>query len=136
VTTFIDRDHAIEAHQAVLDFLEFQNQLRRIEELGLAMAARLGLGDAESRRFAESFVDQFITEPNGGADRGRWAVQMEPPAAIADAARDPHHPVWTTEYPKQSWAEFVISQIFQLFTAKPLIAEEAVPAVPPSAPAN
>ncbi len=128
VTTFVDREHALEAHQAILDFLEFQNHLRALEESGLAVASRLGLEGASAKRFAHALAERFITDPKSGGGFAQWLAEMPVEPLSPVFTQGPLSDPLKAAASSQSWVEFVISQIFLLFSAAKLSPpEDAAP---------
>jgi hypothetical protein len=51
MTTFADREHAMESHYALLQLAAFRERARRHKRLGLSLATRLHLHGAEARMF-------------------------------------------------------------------------------------
>jgi hypothetical protein len=135
MTTFADREHAIEAHYALIELAEFRDRLRRYTEAGLILAERQGLRDADATAFASALAQLCVSEPARGADLERLMVEIarQPVTALASAPRSTatDGTISMTDYAHQSWGEFVFSQLFLLFEVPP--AEPTYPAVyPPS----
>lgn len=124
MTTFADREHAIEAHFASLELAAFRERSRRCQTLGLKLAGALNLRGADAHEFALNVGERCIREasdetiyrvladvltargvPLSAAD----IYQLARPTGRQDAARV------VVDEPIRPWVEFVASELLSLF---------------------
>jgi hypothetical protein len=124
MTTFADREHAIEAHFASLELAAFRERSHRHRILGLKLACALNLRGADAHEFAVAVGERCVREasdetiyriladaltargvPLSAAD----ICQLARPADRQDAAR-----VGIDE-PIRTWVEFVAAELLSLF---------------------
>lgn len=124
MTTFIEREHAIEAHFASLELAAFRARSRRCQTLGLKLAGALNLRGADAHEFAANVGERCIRE---GSDEAIYRVLADMLTArgvklsAADIYRlarptgrqDAGGPV--TGEPIRTWIEFVTSELLSLF---------------------
>lgn len=128
MTTFADREHAIEAHHAILELARFQDRLHRYKALGLTVARRLGLRGQTAEFYAARLAERCVLEPNDqrlcmrlaielavqGVDLSPWDI-----GRIVAAGAEPAHPALTSDEPGRSWVAFVMGQLLMLFGMSP-----------------
>jgi hypothetical protein len=123
---FIEREHAIEAHQALTDLAEFQTNLHRQKELGLRLAKIAGLDEAAAQRLATDLAEHFCDDPNAGSlkayiDAALARNLAHLPEADIRAAMEPLGgpdqtvPASSLRDRTRGWISFVISQLLMLF---------------------
>ncbi len=119
MTTFTDRELALEAHYAAQLLAAFREQFAAAKQFGFRLAAYLKVDDADAELFAIKFAERSVVER---ADVSEYAEAI---AALmqqdADAAeRLVHHmeknPL--TPYANRPWVEFVAGQMLLLFGAE------------------
>jgi pterin-4a-carbinolamine dehydratase len=116
MTTFTDREHALEAHYAAQLLAMFREQFAAAKQFGFRIAAHLGVDEAETELFAIKFAERSVVER---ADMSEYAdaiaalMQMDAEAA----ERAAHHPDTepATPYANRPWVEFVAGQMLLLF---------------------
>jgi hypothetical protein len=119
MTTFNDREQAIEAHYAALELAVFTERVAAAKMLGARVAAYLGMADGVAAQFATGFAQKSVIER---ADMSAYAEAIEAvlqqdlkaarqvPAVVAPDA-NPLLP-----FVNQPWVEFVAGQMFLLFS--------------------
>jgi hypothetical protein len=119
VTTFADREHSIEAHQALLELSEFQDRYRTARAFGLVIATRVGLGQADREGFAAAVAESSVSDPAYRLVCERWAAALDQDTVVKTTnshATDARHGAGAPDAStNESWPEFVIAQLFQLF---------------------
>lgn len=125
MTTFHDREHAIEAHYALLELAMFNDQSHRRKELGVKLAKRLGMTPAEAESFAKNLAALYVLKTNDDrmythlsaqlAERGihlspHHIAHMEPGDTVATLTEQ------AASESRQSFGEFVMAQLLLLFT--------------------
>ncbi len=126
MTTFAEREHAIEAHFASLELAAFRERSRRCQTLGVKLAETLNLRDADAHEFALSVRERCIRE---GSDETIYRVLADMltargvPLSAKDIGRlahahaggwqDARFPV--ADEPIRTWLEFVTSELLSLF---------------------
>jgi hypothetical protein len=128
MTTFADREHAIEAHYAARELAAFRERSRRHRRLGYRLAALLNLHGKEARQFAVRLSQQCIGEPSDEKTYRRMASELRRlglevsdgdvrRTAIGGGKTDPDSP--TPPQSKLSWIGFVTTELLALFTVTP-----------------
>lgn len=123
VTTFADREHAIEAHYAQLELAAFRERAHRHKRLGFHFAVRLNLHGAEGRLFARKLSERCVEEPSDenlyhllADELGRRGLAMSEAGvrhmALSSGA---DRSATITPLPGQSWIEFVTTELLSLF---------------------
>ena len=124
MTTFTDREHAIEAHYAAVELSAFRDHLHRCKELGLTLAARANLQGDAAREFALKLAERCAGEASREnvyrygaealAERGVKLSEDEIrgliPAGGAVLAANIAPP------PGESWVAFVTHELMALFS--------------------
>jgi hypothetical protein len=124
MTTFADREHAIEAHFASLELAAFRERSRRCQTLGLKLAGALNLRGADAHEFALAVGERCIRERSEAAIYRILADVLTArgvPLSAADIDRlarptgrqDADGPV--IDEPTRTWIEFVTSELLSLF---------------------
>ncbi|MDB5392839.1 MAG: hypothetical protein JWM91_345 [Rhodospirillales bacterium] len=123
MTTFADREHAIEAHYALLELVAFRERARRHKRLGIRLAARLNLHGADGRLFAVSLSERCADEPSDESLYRRMADELGLRGlTVSDA--DIRHLALSGGSPGRSafvappvrpWVEFVTAELLSLF---------------------
>jgi len=125
MTTFADREHAIEAHYALLELTAFRDRLHRYKDLGLRLAVRLGLRGIEAERLALELALRFAAEPIDERLCSSLAAELPWPDFTSSdighvaTADDMLEHVDSALTPPRSWVEFVIAQLLMLFGMSP-----------------
>jgi len=123
VTSFIDRENAIEAHYAILELAAFQERLHAYKALGLRVATRLGLQGSEAQQFAVKFAEHIGVENDDVrariiAELNRYDLHLSPAELrdliLADGTAEHVQKVGPSH---RSWVEYLISQLMMLFGA-------------------
>jgi hypothetical protein len=128
MTTFIDREHAIEAHYMARELAAFRERSRRYRRLGFRLAALLNLHGNEARRFAVQLSEPCIKDPSDENIYGRMAHELAGQGltlsddelrriAASRGQAEPDTPAAPNL--KRSWVAFVTTEILALFTDKP-----------------
>jgi len=124
MTTFAEREHAIEAHFATLELAAFRERSRRCQTLGLKLAGALHLRGADAHEFAIGVGDRCIREASDEAIY-RTMADVLTARGIALSAADIHQlarpgnrldaggPI--IDEPIRTWIEFVASELLSLF---------------------
>jgi hypothetical protein len=127
MTSFTDREHAIEAHHALLELGAFEDRSHRFKELGFRLAARLGMHGSDAERFMAGLAELSIVEPADdelrrylAAELARQGLSVSPaeirrlvlPDGPSEQSALPASP------PGRSWVEFVMTQLLLLFGAE------------------
>jgi hypothetical protein len=119
MTTFYDRELAIEAHYAALELAAFREHSAAAKQFGLRVAAYLGITGDAAAHFAISFAEKSVVER---ADMNAFGEAIE---AILrqdlEAARQVPAVVVPVTNPlmpfvDRPWVEFVAGQMFLLFS--------------------
>jgi hypothetical protein len=119
MTTFSDRELAIEAHYAALELTVFREHFDAARTVGQHIASRLGMTDTKAGRFAVEFAERYVVER---ADMSAYdgmiaeilALKTGEPERRAGAGPDMNSP---TPYADRPWVEFVMGQMLLLFGA-------------------
>jgi hypothetical protein len=119
MTTFTDREQALEAHFAALELAVFREHFEAAKIVGRHIAARSGLTEPEAGRFAVEFAEKYVIER---ADMSAYdeviaeILTQETDAAGRTATGGPgmNSP---TPYADRPWVEFVMGQMLLLFSA-------------------
>jgi hypothetical protein len=117
MTTFSDRELAIEAHYAALELAVFREHFNAATTVGQHIASRLGLIDREAERFAVEFAEGYVVER---ADMSAYddmiaeILALKPDETETRAGPDMNSP---TPYADRPWVEFVMGQMLLLFGA-------------------
>jgi hypothetical protein len=116
MTTFTDREHALEAHYAAQLLTMFREQFAAGKQFGFRIATYLGVDEGEAELFAIKFAERSVVER---ADMSEYAdaisaLMQQDADAAAHAA---HHPdkQSATPYANRPWVEFVAGQMLLLF---------------------
>ncbi len=117
MTTFSDREKALEAHFASHQLALFGEQFARNRLLGLRLAVLAGLNDREADRFALAFADRCIRAPAEAKAYEQLADALTRQAPQPDAAIK-----YIDRVASESWVAFVTTELMSLFHA----AEEPV----------
>jgi hypothetical protein len=119
MTTFNDREQAIEAHYAALELTAFREHSAAAKQFGLRVAAYLGITGDAAVHFATVFAEKSVVER---ADMSAFGEAIE---AILredlEAARQVPAVVAPNTTPllpfvDRPWVEFVAGQMFLLFS--------------------
>jgi hypothetical protein len=119
MTTFNDRELAIEAHYAALKLAVFTEHVAAAKLFGLRVAAYLGITGDAAVHFATGFAEKSVVER---ADMSAYGEAIEAilqqdleavrqVTAIAVPAANPLLP-----FVDRPWVEFVAGQMFLLFS--------------------
>jgi hypothetical protein len=137
VTSFTDRENAIEAHYAMLELAAFQERLHEYKALGLRVAARLGLQDSDAQQFALEFAEHIGIENDDVrarviAELNRYDLHLSP-AELRDLilADDTADHTREAAPSRRSWIEYLITQLMMLFGADQTTARGDIQEAPP-----
>jgi hypothetical protein len=130
MTTFADREHAIEAHYMTRELAAFRERSRRNRRLGFRLAALFNLHGKEAWRFGVQLSGQCINDPSEESTYRRMVHELARQGlrlsdghlrriAVAGGAAGPGVPAATN--PEQPWIEFVTTELLALFTDKPAV---------------
>jgi hypothetical protein len=128
MTTFTDREHALEAHYAAQLLAAFREQFAAAKQLGFRLASHLGVDAAEAELFAIKFAERSVVER---ADVSEYAdaiaalIQQDAEAAAPAAHHADAHPA--TPYANRPWVEFVAGQMLLLFGSQGPVARAPAP---------
>jgi hypothetical protein len=119
MTTFNDREQAIEAHYAALELTVFREHFDAARTVGQHIASRLGLTDTNAGRFAVKFAERYVVEradlsAYDGMIADILALQTGDTEMPAGTGPDMNSP---TPYSDRPWVEFVMGQMLLLFGA-------------------
>ena len=116
MTTFTDREQALEAHYAAQLLAMFREQFAAAKQFGFRIAAHLDVDEAEAELFAIKFAERSVVER---ADMSEYAdaiaVLMQKDAEAAALAAHHPHKESATPYANRPWVEFVAGQMLLLF---------------------
>jgi hypothetical protein len=124
MTTFVDREHALEAHFASLELSAFRERSRRCQRLGLKLAGILDLRGPDARLLALEVGERCVLQPSDEdiyksiaevlSERGvpltATEVHQLASAKTVKTKVDP-----AIDLPRRSWVEFVTSELLSLF---------------------
>jgi hypothetical protein len=134
LTTFADRENAIEAHYAILELGRFHDRLHRYKGLGLMAAGHLGLHGPDAEAYAVKLAERCIAEPDDRRLSMRLAIELAAQGLylspndigrIVIAGAEPEHASLPSEEPRRSWVGFVMAQLMMLFGMSPTSREAA-----------
>jgi hypothetical protein len=119
MTTFNDREQAIEAHYATLELAVFIEHVAAAKLFGLRVAAYLGFTGDAATQFATGFAEKSIVERADMSAYGEAieavlqqdleAARQVPAVAVPDANS-------LLPFVNRPWVEFVAGQMFLLFS--------------------
>jgi hypothetical protein len=119
MTTFNDRELALEAHYAAQLLEMFREQFEAAKQFGYRMAVYLRIDGADAELFAIKFAERSVVER---ADMSEYAdviaaiMQQDAEAAEHREHRSRHpHRDSPTPYANRPWVEFVTGQMLLLF---------------------
>jgi hypothetical protein len=121
MTTFNDREQAIEAHYAALELAVFREHFEAAKMVGWHIAERSGVTEPEAGRFAVDFAEKYVIER---ADMSAYDGMIAEILALETGDTDIGHGTGPdlnspTPYADRPWVEFVMGQMFLLFGAGP-----------------
>jgi len=123
MTTFNDRELALENHYAAQLLAAFREQFAAAKQFGFRLAGHLGIDEVDAELFAIKFAERSVVER---ADVSEYA---EPIAALmqqdAEAVERPAHHAdheAATPYANRPWVEFVAGQMLLLFGSRDPVA--------------
>ena len=113
MTTFTDREQALEAQYAASLLAIFRENLAAAKLVGRHIAARSGMAEPDAERFAVEFAEKYVIEraDMSAYDEMIAEILTQEPAA-GGAKMDP-----LTPYADRPWVEFVMGQMLLLFGA-------------------
>ena len=127
MTTFIDRELALEAHYAAQLLAAFREQFAAAKQFGFRIAAYLGVDEADAAPFAIRFAERSVVER---ADMSEYtdavAALMQQDAEAAARLANHADAQSTTPYADRPWVEFVAGQMLLLFGSSRAEARTAV----------
>jgi len=113
MTTFNDREQALEAHYAALQLAVFREHFAAAKTVGRHIAARSGMTEPEAGHFAVEFAEKYVIER---ADMSAYdEIIAEILTQEPDAGSSKVSPF--TPYADRPWVEFVMGQMLLLFGA-------------------
>jgi hypothetical protein len=119
MTTFTDREQALEAHYAALQLAVFREHFEAAKIVGRHIAARSGLTEPEAGRFAVEFAEKYVIDR---ADMSAYdeiiaEILTEETGAVRRIAAGGPDMNAPTPYADRPWVEFVMGQMLLLFGA-------------------
>ena len=126
MTTFTDRENAMEAHYALLELAAFKERLHLYKKIGLRVAARLNMADSAAQEFSANFAERLGTQIGNDALWVRVSAELARqgiPLADAEVRRlvlvDEREAEGSEAMTpaQRSWMEFVVVQLIILFGA-------------------
>jgi hypothetical protein len=133
MTSFSDREQALEAHYAALQLAVFREHFDAAKTVGQHIASRRGMAEPHAGRFAVEFAEKYVVER---ADMSAYddiiaeILTQETGMAGRSASGGPDRNS-PTPYADRPWVEFVMGQMLLLFGADragPGAAESSAPA--------
>lgn len=125
MTTFNDRELALEAHYAAQLLVAFREQFASAKQFGFRLADYLKIDAAEAELFAIKFAERSVVER---ADVSEYAdaiaALMQKDAEVAARAAPPENQA--TPYANRPWVEFVAGQMLLLFGSAKVAPPSAV----------
>ena len=118
MTTFSDREQALEAHYAALQLTIFREHFEAAKAVGQHIASRFEIIDAE--RFAVEFAEKYVIER---ADMSAYddviaeilKQETDSTGRSSRGGRELNSPI---PYANRPWVEFVMGQMLLLFSAE------------------
>jgi hypothetical protein len=126
VTSFADRENAIEAYFAYTALGNFNERVRRRKALLLRIAERAGLSRGDTKSFVAKLSGLCATNCRETELSAALATELAErgivlsPATLREAAATSPETLVKTEVEPvpQSWAEYVAEQVFLLFAGR------------------
>jgi hypothetical protein len=117
MTTFTDREQALEAHYAAQLLEMFREQFEAAKRFGFRIAAYLGIEDeTDAELFAIKFAERSVVERADMSEHAEAiaAIMQQDAEAAEHRSRHPHKdsPI---PYANRPWVEFVTGQMLLLF---------------------
>jgi hypothetical protein len=116
MTTFTDRELALEAHYAAQLLAAFREQFAAAKRFGFRLAGYLEVDEADAELFAIKFAERSVVER---ADVGEYAdaiaALMQQDAEAAERQARHAKEESATPYANRPWVEFVAGQMLLLF---------------------
>jgi hypothetical protein len=126
MTTFADREHAIEAYYAAGELAAFRERSRRYRYLAIRLAGLSNLRGHDARQFTLWLGQQCIDAPSDdaayrrmAAELGRLGVRLSKEDIGRIAAGGEAGWEDTAPMHECSWFEFVTSELLALFEVTP-----------------
>jgi hypothetical protein len=113
MTTFTDREQALEAQYAASLLAVFRENLAAAKLVGRHIAARSGMAEPNAERFAVEFAEKYVIEraDMSAYDEMIAEILTQEPAAGGSKISP------LTPYADRPWVEFVMGQMLLLFGA-------------------
>lgn len=116
MTTFTDRELALEAHYAAQLLAMFREQFAAAKQFGFRIAAHLGVDEAEAELFAIKFAERSVVERGDVSEYAdAIAALMQEDAEAAERLAHAHDHESAMPYANRPWVEFVAGQMLLLF---------------------
>ena len=116
MTTFSDRELALEAHYAAQLLAAFREQFAAAKQFGFRIATYAGVAEADAELFAIKFAERSVVER---ADVSEYAeaiaALMQQDAEAAEHLANRAEKDSATPYANRPWVEFVAGQMLLLF---------------------
>jgi hypothetical protein len=125
MTTFADREQAIEAHYAAQELVAFRERMHRYTRLGVRLAKALHLHGADARLFALELSRRCAEEPSDEAIYRRMADELTLRGldlshtqlrGMALAGKVGGGNAEIAAAAQESWPAYVTDQLFSLFS--------------------
>jgi hypothetical protein len=113
MTTFTDREQALEAQYAASLLAIFRENLAAARLVGRHIAARSGMAEPDAERFAVEFAEKYVIER---ADMSAYDEMIAEILAQEPATGGAKMNL-LTPYADRPWVEFVMGQMLLLFGA-------------------
>jgi len=116
MTSFTDREHALEAHYAAQLLTAFREQFAAAKQFGFRIAAYVGVAEADSELFAIKFAERSVVERTDVSEYAEAiAALMQQDAEAAEHLSRHAEKDSPTPYANRPWVEFVAGQMLLLF---------------------
>lgn len=116
MTTFNDRELALEAHYAAEQLAMFREQFAAAKQFGFRLAEHLKVDKADAELFAIKFAERSVVERADVSEYGdAIAALMQQDAEAAERSAHAPDAESATPYANRPWVEFVAGQMLLLF---------------------
>jgi hypothetical protein len=119
MTSFADREHALEAHYATQQLTAFRAQFAAAKQFGFRIATYVGVAEADAELFAIKFAERSVVERTDVSEYAEAiAALMQQDAEATEALSRHAEKDSPTPYANRPWVEFVAGQMLLLFGSK------------------
>jgi hypothetical protein len=119
MTSFTDREQALEAHYAALQLAIFREHFEAAKTVGRHIATRSGMTEPDTERFAVDFAEKYVVERADMSAYDDIIAEILMQETDRTGRRAPGGPDMnaSTPYADRPWVEFVMGQMLLLFGA-------------------